>query len=64
MPGSSEHTARSQLEQHSLAVRHRVKYKHGKISDRRKLNRGCKAERALQEQRARNLSDDKGGKTP
>lgn len=37
MPDSTEHAARSQLEQHSLAVRHRIKYKHGKISDQKEI---------------------------
>lgn len=37
LPGSSEHTARSQLEQHSLVVRHRVKCKHGEISHQKEM---------------------------
>lgn len=37
MPGNSEHAARSQLELHSLAVGHRIKYKRGKISDQKEI---------------------------
>lgn len=64
LPGCSEHTARSQLEQHSLAGGTGWNTNTGKSAIRRKWNRGCKAERGLQGQRARNLSDYKGGKTP